>query len=552
MNSKYLFLFIFLSFSILSCEEPKMTSENTETIPQADSISVKDKLQKYVTIKLQTDLSVLTENQKRMITILIEAGNIMNDLFWYEAYGDKTELFKNVADADLKRFIEINYGPWDRLDGNKPFVAGVGEKPAGANFYPADMTKEEFEAADLPGKTGLYNFIRRDENGKLITVPYHQQFSNEVKKASDLLKLAASLSEDRGLKKYLELRAAALLDDNYQPSDLAWLDMKTNTIDCVIGPVENYEDQLYNYKTAHEAFVLVKDMEWSKRLAKYAAFLPELQAGIPVPEKYKKEKPGNDTELNAYDVIYYAGDCNAGSKTIAINLPNDEEVQLKKGTRRLQLKNAMRAKFDKIMLPIADVLIADDQRHHITFDAFFSNVMFHEVAHGLGIKNTINGKGTVREALKEHFSALEEGKADILGLYMINQLHKKGEITGDINDYYVTFMAGIFRSVRFGASSAHGKANMIRFNFFNEKGAFQRDETTGKYRVNFENFQKATDELSELILKLQGDGDYDGTAALVAEKGIIKEQLQVDLDRLTKANIPVDVIFEQGVEVLGL
>jgi hypothetical protein len=553
MNFKYLFLSAILVFSFLSCDETKTTTENDEPETQLmDTIPVKKKLQKYVSIKLKTDLSALTENQKKMITILIEAGKIMNELFWYEAYGDKNELLNDTTDPDLKKYIEINYGPWDRLDGNKPFIEGIGEKPAGANFYPADMTKEEFEAADLEEKTDLYNFIRRDENGKLITVPYHKQFSDEVKKVADLLKLAAGLADDPGLKHYLELRAAAMLDDNYQPSDLAWLDMKTNTIDCVIGPIENYEDQLYSYKSAHEAYVLVKDMEWSKRLAKYAAFLPELQTGIPVPEEYKKEKPGNDTELNAYDVIYYAGDCNAGSKTIAINLPNDEEVQLQKGTRRLQLKNAMRAKFDKILLPIADVLIAEDQRDHITFDAFFSNTMFHEVAHGLGIKNTINGKGTVRQALKEHSSALEEGKADILGLYMINQLYKKGEITGEIEDYYVTFMAGIFRSVRFGASSAHGKANMIRFNFFKEKGAFQRDETTGKYSIDFENLQKATDALSELILTLQGDGDYDGVATLVAEKGIIGAQLQADLDRLTEANIPVDVVFEQGVNVLGL
>ncbi len=553
MQAKYFLIISIFIFSFFSCDDTKVSTENETSDTQLmDTIPIKQKLQKYVSFKLETDLSGLTENQKKMIPVLIEAGEIMNELFWYEAYGDKNELFNNISDADTKRFVEINYGPWDRLDGNKPFVEGVGEKPAGANYYPVDMTKEEFEAAELEGKTELYNFIRRDETGKLITVPYHQQFNEEITKVADLLRQAAALAEDAGLKNYLELRAAALLDDNYQPSDLAWLDMKTNTIDCVIGPIENYEDQLYGYKAAHEAYVLVKDMEWSKRLAKYAAFLPELQTGIPVPEKYKKEKPGSDTELNAYDVIYYAGDCNAGSKTIAINLPNDEEVQLKKGTRRLQLKNAMRAKFDKILLPIADVLIADDQRNHITFDAFFSNTMFHEVAHGLGIKNTINGKGTVRQALKEHSSALEEGKADILGLYMINQLHKKGEISGDIKDYYVTFMAGIFRSVRFGASSAHGKANMIRFNFFNEKGAFEKDETTGKYRVNFENFQKATDELSELILTLQGDGDYDGVAALVAEKGVIKEQLQADLDRLTAANIPVDVVFEQGVKVLGL
>ena len=552
MNSKYLFLFTLLAFLFFSCDEVKVPVENDDDTQLMDTIPVKQKLQKYISVKLTTDISALTENQKKMIPILIEASKIMNDLFWYEAYGNKNELLKSVSDADLKRFIEINYGPWDRLDGNKPFVKGVGEKPAGANYYPADMTKEEFEAVELEGKTDLYNFIRRDDNGKLITVPYHEQFSEEVKKVSDLLILAAGFADNDGLKNYLELRAAALLDDNYQPSDLAWLDMKTNTIDCVIGPIENYEDQLYNYKSAHEAYVLVKDMEWSKKLAKFAEFLPELQTGIPVPEKYKKEKPGNDTELNAYDVIYYAGDCNSGSKTIAINLPNDEDVQLQKGTRRLQLKNVMRAKFDKILLPIADVLIADDQRSHITFNAFFSNTMFHEVAHGLGIKNTINGKGTVRQALKEHSSALEEGKADILGLYMINQLYKKGEIAGEIEDYYVTFMAGIFRSVRFGASSAHGKANMIRFNFFKEKGAFQRNEETGKYSVNFENFQKATDELSALILTLQGDGDYDGVVALVAEKGKINEQLQADLDRLTAANIPVDVVFEQGVNVLGL
>jgi hypothetical protein len=333
---------------------------------------------------------------------------------------------------------------------------------------------------------------------------------------------------------------------------MAWMEMKNNTLDIVIGPIETYEDKLFGYKAAHEAYVLIKDQEWSKRLAKYASFLPQLQKGIPVKEAYKKEMPGADADLNAYDVVYYAGDCNAGSKTIAINLPNDEEVQLKKGTRRLQLKNAMQAKFDKIMIPIAHTLIAEDQRNFINFDAFFSNTMFHEVAHGLGIKNTINGKGTVRDALKEHASALEEGKADILGLYMITQLHKKGELSGDIKDYYTTFMAGIFRSIRFGAASAHGRANMIRFSFFKENGAFQRDAATGTYRVNYDKMQQAMNELSEKILTLQGDGDYQGVASLVSKQGNIDPQLQADLDRLQEASIPVDVVFEQGIDVLGL
>ena len=359
------------------------------------------------------------------------------------------------------------------------------------------------------------------------------------------------MADDAGLKKYLELRAQALLDDNYQPSDLAWMDMKTNTLDIVIGPIETYEDALFGNKAAHEGYVLIKDMEWSERLARFSAYLPELQVGLPVDEKYKKETPGTDSDLNAYDVVYYAGDCNAGSKTIAINLPNDEEVQLQKGTRRLQLKNAMRAKFDKIMVPISEVLIDESQRKHITFDAFFANTMFHEVAHGLGIKNTINGKGTVRTALKEHSSALEEGKADILGLYMIQQLNAKGELTDDLKDNMVTFMAGIFRSVRFGASSAHGKANMIRFNFFKEKGAFTRNEN-GTYKVDFDKMIVAMKEMSNLILTLQGNGDYEGVAKLVTEKGTISAELQADLDRLSEANIPVDVIYEQGTEVLGL
>ncbi|WP_460219849.1 dipeptidyl-peptidase 3 family protein [Psychroserpens sp. MEBiC05023] len=534
-----------------ACKSDKKEVVTEDETPKVDTSIMEKNLSKYTSFKLTADLSVLTEKERQMLPYLIEAANIMNDLFWYESYGDKSELLKSISDDDTKRFVEINYGPWDRLDGNASFVDGIGPKPAGANFYPKDMTKAEFEAADIENKSSIYNFVRRDDNGKLYSIPYHKQFESKLKEVSQLLLKASELAEDAGLKNYLELRAQALLDDNYQPSDLAWMDMKNNTLDIVIGPIETYEDQLFGNKAAHEGYVLIKDQEWSERLAKFSAYLPELQRGLPVDEAYKKETPGTDSDLNAYDVVYYAGDCNSGSKTIAINLPNDEEVQLQKGTRRLQLKNAMRAKFDKILVPISKVLIDESQRKHITFDAFFSNTMFHEVAHGLGIKNTINGKGTVRTALKEHSSALEEGKADILGLYMIQQLNAKGELTDDIKDNMVTFMAGIFRSVRFGASSAHGKANMIRFNFFKEKGAFTRN-ADGTYKVNFDKMETAMRDLSSLILTLQGNGDYDGVAQLVAEKGVISAELQADLDRLSEASIPVDVVFEQGTKVLGL
>jgi hypothetical protein len=542
---------LFLSLIIVVLFSCKKENKETDKPVEVEQTTMQKNLEKYVTVKLTSDVSKLTENEIKMLPILIEAANKMNDLFWYESYGDKTELLNSIQDEDTKKFVVINYGPWDRLAGNKSFVDGIGDKPEGANFYPKDMTKEEFESADIENKESIYNFVRRDENGKLYSIPYHKQFENELAQVSLLLIEASRLAEDEGLKKYLKLRAKALLDDNYQPSDLAWMDMKTNTLDIVIGPIETYEDQMFGNKAAHEGYVLIKDQEWSAKLARFASFLPELQIGLPVDDAYKTETPGTDSDLNAYDVVFYAGDCNSGSKTIAINLPNDEEVQLQKGTRRLQLKNAMRAKFDKILVPISEVLIDESQRQHITFDAFFANTMFHEVAHGLGIKNTINGKGTVRTSLKELSSALEEGKADVLGLYMVQQLHKKGEIEGDMKDYMTTFMASIFRSVRFGASSAHGKANMIRFNFFKEKGAFTRNED-GTYKVNYENMILAMKDLSNVILTLQGNGDYDGVGALVAAKGVISEELQSDLDRLSSASIPVDVVYEQGVEALGL
>lgn len=515
---------------------------------------IESRLAMYTTVRLTSDMAGLTERDRQVVGLLIDAAAEMDSIFWRQAFGEPDSLLASLDDA-TRRFAEINYGPWDRLANNEPFVAGFGPKPAGANFYPADMTREEFEAAAAVNSElrSPYTIVRRDEGGALQAIPYREAFRPYVERAAAKLREAASYADNAGLRRYLEMRADALLTDDYQPSDFAWLDMKDNPIDVIIGPIENYEDQLFGYKTAYEGVVLIKDREWSERLSRYASMLPALQQGLPVDARYKSEQPGTDSELNAYDVVYYAGDGNAGSKSIAINLPNDEEVQLQKGTRRLQLKNAMRAKFDEILVPIANVLIDPEQRDNVTFDAFFSNVMFHEVAHGLGIKNTINGRGTVRDALKEHASALEEGKADVLGLYMVTSLQEQGEL-GDasIEDYYVTFLASIFRSVRFGAASAHGRANMARFNFFAERGAFERNPQTGTYRVDVPRMRQAMDELSELILTLQGNGDYEGVAAFVGQYGNIGPDLRQDLDRVNASGIPVDVVWEQGRSVLGL
>lgn len=537
-----------LSLGSFSCNQNGSKNDKTSS---SNSSDLQKKVDQYAVVPLETDLSKLIDNQKKMIPLLISAAKIMDTLYWYQTYGQSDSLINSLKDSAAIRYALINYGPWDRLADNEPFIKGVGNKPLGANFYPKDMTKDEFQKANIADKSGLYNFIRRDSTGKLYSLPFSQKFKEPLGRAAQLLKEAANYAEAPGLKKYLNLRAEALVSDDFHNSDIAWLDMKKNTIGLVIGPIETYEDRLFGYKASYESYVLVKDKEWSDKLTKFVAYLPELQKSLPVPEKYKQEKPGTDADLNAYDVIYYAGAANAGGKTIAINLPNDEQIQLQKGTRRLELKNAMQAKFDKILVPIGNILITPEQRKYIDFNAFFANTMFHEVAHGLGIKHTINGKGTVRKSLKEYASALEEGKADIVGLYLIEQLLQKGALEGDLKNYYTTFIASIFRSVRFGAGEAHGMANMIRFNYFKEHGAFERLDD-GTYKVNFDKMKTAVDSLSNLILTLQGNGDYAAVAKLVQEKGKIGPQLQKDLDRLNKANIPVDVVFKQGVKVLGL
>ena len=506
----------------------------------------------WASVKLTADLSSLSDNHKKMLAKLVQACELMNGIFWKQWTGERDTVLAKVHDDATRKLVEVNYGPWDRLHEDAPFIEGYGKHAPGAQFYPADMTAKEFEESTLKDKASLYTLLRRDDAGKLITVPYHEAYKPELEKTAALLREAAALSDDKSFKNYLEMRAKALLDDDFQPSDMAWMDMKSNPIDVVIGPIESYDDAIYGYKTSYEGLVLVKDQAWSEKLARFTKYLPELQKGLPVPEKYKAEKPGANADLNAYFALYYGGNANAGAKTIAINLPNDEEVQLKKGSRRLQLENVMRAKFDTILTPIAKQVIVDEQQPNISFDAFFQNTMFHEVAHGLGIKNTLDGKNTVRVALKDQHSSYEEGKADILGLYMVSKLAEKGELDkARLMDNYVTFIAGIIRSVRFGASDAHGKANMVCFNFFADQGAFTRD-ANGRYKVDFDKTAKAMEALSAKILTLQGDGDYEGAKALNASMGVIRPELEADLKRIAAAKIPIDVTFEQGVATLGL
>jgi hypothetical protein len=505
----------------------------------------------YVDLKAPELVALLSDKEKQLIPIFIQIADIMDQLFWKQTFGDKS-LLDNISDPYMAEFAQINYGPWERLDNNKPFVPGFGEKPDVCQYYPQDITKEEYEAYKDPNKGSLYTVIRRNEDKTLKTVWYKDEYKEELDKVCDLLDQAIALAEDQGMINYLTERKKAFQTDEYFKSDMEWMDMKNSRLDFVVGPIENYDDKFQEAKASYEGYVLVKDEARSKDLEKFVSLLPQLQKELPCDPKYKKFVPGTSSDLNVYSALYYGGDCNSGSKTIAINLPNDDRVAAAKGTRRLQLRNTMQAKFDKILLPIGQLIINPEQQDYLNFDAFFWNVTFHEVAHGLGIKNTINGKGAVDEAMGNEKSAWEEAKADILGLFMVVKLIERGGITNiTAKEAVTTYIAGILRSVRFGAASSHGTANMMCFNFFEKEGAFFRDED-GEYIIDFDNAFRAMNEWAELIIVTQGNGDFEFAKQYRAENGGISETLQADLARINSAGIPRDIRFNQGTKVLEL
>lgn len=552
MKTKVLSISIMITIAAfaISCKNKKTQEVKEEIEPQKSELQLKVEEFAYVDLN-SPHIAQLSENEKQLIRIFVEIADIMDQLFWKQTFGDKS-ILDTVQDPYTKEFVKINYGPWERLNGDAPFIENYGKKFLGCQYYPQDMTKEEFDAFKDPNKNSLYTVLRRNEDNSLKTVWYKDEYKEELTKVNELLDKAIAIAEDPGLKKYLIERKKAFQTDNYFASDMAWMDMKNSKIDFIVGPIEKYDDKLNEAKAAYEAFILIKDIERSKELEKFITMLPMLQKELPCDPKYKTFVPGTSSDLNVYNAVYYAGDCNAGSKTIAINLPNDDKVQAKKGARRLQLRNSMQAKFDKILMPIGQLIIEENQRQHLKFDAFFWNVTFHEVAHGLGVKQTVNNKGTVDDAMKTEGTSWEEAKADILGLFMVCKLIEKGEITNiTAEDAITTFIVGILRSVRFGASSSHGKANMMCYNYMEQQKAFTRNGD-GTYHIDYEKAKATIDSWANLIIVTQGDGNFEFASKFRQDNGNITEALQKDLDKINAAGIPRDIRFNQGLKVMGL
>jgi len=507
---------------------------------------------KFAPTEIGVDEAKIPVGHRPVIARLVEAARIVDDLYRHQVSAKNGEwraaLAGDPSMTDTLAAFDIMYGPWNRLDHNRPFW-GSEEKPAGANFYPADLGKEEIERwiADHPDLkeafTGYFTLIARDGDG-LKTVPYSEAYARWLEPAAKLLEEAAALAGDARLKRYLESRAKAFRDNEYRQSDMDWMDLGDGDLEVVIGPYEVYEDELMGYKAAFEAFITLRDPADSAELEKIKAYMKDMEAYLPIPDEHKNPNRGFESPISVVDVLFTAGDTRAGVQTLAFNLPNDEVVRERKGSKKVMLKNVANAKFDNILMPIARRLMRADQVDKITFDAFFNHTLVHETAHGLGpgkIKVTRDGKvveTTVNAELKELYPAIEECKADILGAYLNYMLVEKGmHPESFMENTYASLLGGFFRSVRFGAAEAHGKSNIIQINWLIEKGAVLVED--GKYVYVPEKMRDAIESLAREVLMIEALGDYGKAKAMLEKYGEMPADLKAALDGLS--DIPTDL-----------
>jgi len=540
---KKLFITLLISTLCISCSDNKIMEENSE---------LEKKINQYSKTELTFDESLLNEKQKIVVSKLYEAGKIVDRIFLDQVYSKNEEIEDTLSksndpnDKAVLEYFKINFGPFDRLDHNKPFF-GKKNKPAGANFYPEDMTKEEFEIflKENPGKeaefTSEFTLIRR-EKGKLVAIPYTDYYKTELTEISRLLNEAANFADNESLKKYLLTRATAFQTNDYYESDMAWMDVDDPTIEVIIGPYEVYEDGLFNYKASFEMFLTLVDPESTEKLKTFANYLTEMEQNLPIPQEHKNFERGSESPISVVQEVFSAGDTKAGVQTLAFNLPNDERVRKAKGSKKVMLKNVHEAKFEKLLKPISEIVLDNSQMEFVTFDAFFNHTLMHEMSHGLGpgfIK--VAGKNTeVKKELKETYSIMEECKADILGLFNNQFMIKKGVYPESFEkEMWVTFLAGVFRSIRFGINEAHGGGNAIIYNYLLENGAYEFDSKTQRIKVNFDKAYTVLTDLANNVLMIQAKGDYTEAKALIEKYAVSSKSIKILVEKLKV--LPVDI-----------
>ena len=516
--------------SLASCNSSKKSVLSTE-------------LDKYQVVKIALpDISDISDNGKECLNLYKFAAAQVDNIYWQQAFGDNTPLL-GIEDLAAKAYAMVNYGPWDRRNG-RPFVPGYDKMPLGANFYPADMTDEEFRALDDPAKYSPYTMITRGEDGGLKVEWFHNYFAEDIEKICNYLRAAADITIKPSVRNYLLRKIEALQSDDFYQSDLAWLEMEDSKMDLVLGPDETNDDQLYGIKKSYEAFVLLKDVARTEELMKYTTRMQEFQQMLPVDARYRGFVPGANSDIFACNAIYYGGKANAGVKVIAINLPFDERVQQERGTRTILMENIIKAKFNEIIAPVGNIIIDVDQRARVDADAFFWNIAFREVAHGLGVKRTLDGN-LVSDALGSEAQTIEEAKADILGVYLALKLIESHDLNALLTkeDALTTALVSFIRSGRFGNAEALGRANIICYNYLAENDAFQRNPK-GEYVVNYAKAEEAVASLAGRLLEIQAKGDKAEAQNFIRRYSTIGKDLEADFINIRLEKIPIDIRFE--------
>ncbi|HEY5883275.1 MAG TPA: hypothetical protein VIT88_01230 [Pyrinomonadaceae bacterium] len=531
----------------------------TQTKHVSGDTDLAKKIRRFSPTELTASTAHLTPNDRKALAKIIEAAKLMDPLFlrqvWSgnEALRKKLEADKTPAGRLRLQYFLINDGPWSRIDDKEPFIEGVPhEKPPMANHYPEDMTKKEFNAwvetlpeVEKQKATGFFWLIRRDANRKLMTVPYSKAFAEFLVPASKLMREAAALTTNQTLKNFLNKRADAFGTDDYYASDVAWMELDS-PIDVTFGPYETYEDELFSYKAAFEAYVTLRDEAESAKLVKFSGYLQELENNLPMDPKYRNSKLGPASPIRVVNEVFASGEGNSGVQTAAFNLPNDERVVKEKGSKRVMLKNVQEAKFKKTLVPISQVVLSPADQKLLAFESFFTHILTHELMHGLGPHNiTVNGEqATVRKQLKELSSAIEEAKADITGLWALQYLMDKGVIDKSMErSMYTTYLASAFRSVRFGISEAHGKGMALQFNYLTDEGGIRFDESKGTFSIDHAKIKEAVRKLSNEIMTLQAEGSYDKAKALLDKYAVMRAPMKNALDRLQEVPVDIEPIF---------
>ena len=548
-------LLLVLAFLVVSTGAQKRTSRPA---PSSNVTALAAKINRFAPTVLTANTARLPAKDRQALQKIIAAAKLLDPLFLRQVWSGndtlktKLEADKSVLGRMRLHYFLINDGPWSRLDENEPFIDGVPAKPPQANYYPDDMTKEEFNswmntlsAAEKEKATGYFYTIRRDADGKLKTVPYREEYREFLEPAAKLLREAAALTSNPTLRDFLNKRAAAFASNDYYDSDVAWMDLDA-PIDVTIGPYETYEDELFGYKAAFEAYVTLRDEAESAKLTKFSQYLQELENNLPIDPKYRNPKLGAASPIRVVNEVFSSGEGNDGVQTAAFNLPNDERVVKEKGSKRIMLKNVQDAKFQKTLIPISRVVLTTAQQRDLAFDAFFTHILTHELMHGLGPHNiTVNGQPTtVRLQLKDKYSSIEEAKADVTGLWALQYLIDKGVVAKSMQrTLYTTYLASMFRSVRFGITESHGRGVAMQFNYFTDEGAIKFDERTGKFSVDETKIRGAVRKLTNELLTIEAEGSYDKAKAILDKYVVIRPPMKSALDRLKSVPVDIEPIF---------